>query len=76
MPRDIDRRRLEQLQAHGAALVEVLPHEEFEHEHLPGAINLPLEELCADSAEKLLGRDSRDSRDKGRAIIVYCQATD
>jgi len=70
MPQDIDRGLLEQLQAHGAALVEVLPYEEFEHEHLPGAVNLPLNELRADSADRLLGHDRQ------RDVVVYCQSTD
>lgn len=37
--------RLEELLEHGAQLVEVLPREEYEEEHLPGAINIPLKEL-------------------------------
>ncbi|HEY1291943.1 MAG TPA: rhodanese-like domain-containing protein [Chloroflexota bacterium] len=70
MPQDIDRGRLEQLQARFAALVEVLPPEEFENEHLPGALNLPLEELGADAADRILGRDRQ------REVVVYCQAID
>jgi rhodanese-related sulfurtransferase len=52
------------------ALVGVVPRQEFEQEHLPGAINLPREELRPDSAVLLLGEERR------RAIIDYCQATD
>ena len=44
-------------------LVEVLPAEEYEEEHLPGAINLPLKKLNADSARAL---------DRGTAVVVYC----
>jgi rhodanese-related sulfurtransferase len=47
----------------GAQLLEVLPHEEYEEQHLPGAISLPLKELDADAVTGL-------SRDK--AAIVYC----
>ncbi|MFL5868123.1 MAG: rhodanese-like domain-containing protein [Thermoleophilaceae bacterium] len=55
--------RVRELTAGGAQLVEVLPEQEFEEEHLPGAINLPLKKLNAESAEVL---------DRGRAVIVYC----
>ena len=47
----------------GAQLVEVLPNEEYEELHLPGAISLPLKQLDADSAKQL---------DPGRDIVVYC----
>jgi len=55
--------RLRALLDDGAQLVEVLPEREFEEEHLPGAINLPLKKLNAGSAEAL---------DRGRAVVVYC----
>jgi rhodanese-related sulfurtransferase len=47
----------------GGQLLEVLPHEEYEEQHLPGAISLPLKDLDADAVAGL-------SRDK--AAIVYC----
>ncbi|MGD9736704.1 MAG: rhodanese-like domain-containing protein [Solirubrobacterales bacterium] len=47
----------------GAQLVEVLPAEEYAEEHLPGAINIPLKELDAESTAGL---------DKRRPVIVYC----
>lgn len=31
----------------GAQLVEVLPAKEFDDEHLPGAVNIPLAELAS-----------------------------
>jgi phage shock protein E len=46
-----------------AQLVEVLPPEEYEEEHLPGAINLPLKQLDANNATVL---------DRERPVIVYC----
>ena len=49
----------------GAQLVEVLPSAEYEDEHLPGAINIPLRELAA-APERL---------DAHRATIVYCYDT-
>ena len=33
------------LEEGGAELLEVLPREEYEEEHLPGAINIPLKEI-------------------------------
>ena len=45
--------RLRELLASGAQLVEVLPEPEFDEEHLPGAINLPLKRLNADSVAAL-----------------------
>lgn len=47
----------------GAHLVEVLPQDEFEDEHLPGAISLPLKALTAGTSAGL---------DKSRPVIVYC----
>jgi rhodanese-related sulfurtransferase len=70
MPQDIDRQRVQSLQARGAAIVEVLPAEEFTHEHLPHAVSLPLEELRAAAAEQRVGSD------KQRPIVVYCQSVD
>lgn len=69
MPRDIDRHQLQELHARGAAIVEVLPSEEFEDEHLKGAISVPLGELAAAAQERL-------GDDKQRPIVVYCQSVD
>jgi rhodanese-related sulfurtransferase len=63
MSETIDNEGLRRLLDEGAQLVEVLPREEYEEEHLPGAINIPLKELDRDSAAQL---------DKQRAVIVYC----
>ena len=46
-----------------AQLVEVLPPDEYEDEHLPGAINIPLKLLDAQTAGQL---------DRERPVIVYC----
>ena len=70
MPKDIDRHEVQHLHASGAAVVEVLPNEEFENEHLPGAVSLPLGELTAERAQKQIGAD------KHRPIVVYCQGVD
>jgi rhodanese-related sulfurtransferase len=45
-------------------LVETLPETAYHHTHLPGAINLPPDQL-AHLASKLLP-------DKGADIVVYC----
>lgn len=63
MPTTIDHNELRRLAAEGAQLVEVLPPAEYAELHLPGAINLPLKELNADSARRL---------DPARPVIVYC----
>jgi rhodanese-related sulfurtransferase len=63
MPAPIARHDLEGLLGAGAQLVEVLPEAEYLEEHLPGAINLPLRHLNADTARQL---------DPGRAVVVYC----
>lgn len=62
MATPIDRERVRELVARGAQLVEVLPGEEYEEEHLPGAIGIPLKELDDRSA----------GLDPGRALVVYC----
>jgi rhodanese-related sulfurtransferase len=51
------------VQEEGAQLVDVLPREEYEDEHLPRAINIPLKELDGETIEQL-GRDA--------PVIVYC----
>jgi rhodanese-related sulfurtransferase len=63
MPTDVDREDVRRLMAEGAQLLEVLPREEYEDEHLPGAINIPLKELDGQTAAQL----ARD-----RPIITYC----
>jgi rhodanese-related sulfurtransferase len=55
--------RLPELLDAGAQLVEVLPEPEYAEEHLPGAINIPLKTLDADSTAQL---------DKTKAVVVYC----
>jgi rhodanese-related sulfurtransferase len=63
MPTSIDLRRLQELRARGAQLVEVLPAAEYAEEHLPGAINLPLKQLDATTASRL---------DPTRPVVTYC----
>lgn len=65
MPTAIGRAELQPLVDNGAQLVEVLPREEYEEEHLPGALHLPLKTLTRQTAAELL--------DRGRPIVVYCR---
>jgi rhodanese-related sulfurtransferase len=63
MPTPIDRERVRELVRGGAQLVEVLPADEYDDEHLPRALNIPLKEIDAT-------RVSRLRRD--RSVITYC----
>jgi len=63
MPTTIDRKQVQTLIAADAQLVEVLPCEEYEEEHLPGAINIPLKELNRETARQL---------ERLQPVIVYC----
>jgi rhodanese-related sulfurtransferase len=63
MPTAIALPELQALLADGAQLVEVLPQDEYAEAHLPGAINIPLKQLTAQTTRVL---------DKQRAVIVYC----
>jgi rhodanese-related sulfurtransferase len=60
--RRIERDEVQRLVAEGAQLVEVLPREEYEDEHLPNAISIPLKDLDASTAQV----------DRRRPVIVYC----
>jgi rhodanese-related sulfurtransferase len=63
MPQAIDIDEIRPLLTDGAQLIEVLPPDEFEEEHLPGAINIPLKQLTEQATASL---------DKARPVIVYC----
>jgi rhodanese-related sulfurtransferase len=63
MPTSIDRHRLRELLDSGAQLVEVLPADEYAEEHLPGALNIPLKQLDANTARML---------DTSLPVAVYC----
>ena len=63
MPKEIDRADVRRLMREGVRVVEVLPRDEFEADHLPGAINLPLRNLETEAREKL---------DQRRPVLVYC----
>jgi rhodanese-related sulfurtransferase len=64
MPGSIDRQEVQRLFAEEQAqLVEVLPAADYEEEHLPGAINIPLKTLDAETTRRLA---------RERPVIVYC----
>jgi rhodanese-related sulfurtransferase len=63
MPTRIEIGELRSLMDRGAQLVEVLPQEEYDEEHLPGAVNIPVKKLDADTTARL---------DKRNPVIVYC----
>jgi rhodanese-related sulfurtransferase len=63
MPQEIEIDQIRPLLDEGVQLVEVLPPAEFEEEHLPGAINVPLKQMTEEATASL---------DKDRPVIVYC----
>jgi rhodanese-related sulfurtransferase len=63
VPTAIFRDEVRALLGGGAQLVDVLLREEYEDEHLPGAISFPLKELNRQTTA-LLKRDA--------PVIVYC----
>ena len=63
MPIQIFRDELQRLlREERAQLVDALPAREFEDEHIPGALDVPLRDLDADSAVLL---------DRDRPVVVY-----
>ena len=66
MPTEIGRDEVRRLVDGGAHLVDVLPAKEYGDEHLPGAINIPLKTLDAETTKQL---------DRDRPVIVYCYDT-
>ena len=60
---DLQRQGVQDLIEKGAQVVEVLPPEEFEEDHLPGAINMPLRNIETEAARRL---------DKRTPVVVYC----
>ena len=52
-----------ELQKQGAQVVEVLSRKQFDEQHLPGAISLPLSQFKPSELARL---------DRNRPVIVYC----
>jgi rhodanese-related sulfurtransferase len=62
MPGEIERAGVQRLIEQGARIVDVLPSEEYDLEHLPGAVNIPLWDIAERSGEL----------DRSRPVVVYC----
>ena len=63
MSKRVDAQRAERLLRRRIQLVDVLPSSVYAEEHLPGAINVPLETLDEASVDDL---------DRDRAVLIYC----
>jgi rhodanese-related sulfurtransferase len=63
MPTEIARAEVQRLLATGAQLVEVLPREEYEDEHITGALSIPLASIDTEAPSRL---------DRNRPVVVYC----
>ena len=61
MSKVIDRHQVQQLVQQGAQLLDVLGTKEYESEHIPGAINLPMEKW-----------QGLEGLQKDKTNIVYC----
>jgi rhodanese-related sulfurtransferase len=61
--REVSRQEVQQLMARGAQVADVLPAEEYQEDHLPGAIHLPLARIET---------EARTALDPSRPVIVYC----
>lgn len=62
-PTEIDSKQVRAMAQAGAQIVEVLSKEQYEHAHLPGAINIPLANLDRRTAQVLK---------ESEPVIVYC----
>jgi rhodanese-related sulfurtransferase len=61
--REVSRQAVQELMARGAQVVDVLPAEEYQEDHLPGAIHLPL---------RRIETEARTVLDPSRPVVVYC----
>jgi rhodanese-related sulfurtransferase len=60
---DLRRHEVQDLIEKGAQVVEVLPREEYDEDHLPGAINIPLRRVEREAVDKL---------DRRLPVVLYC----
>jgi rhodanese-related sulfurtransferase len=58
------------LQSEDAVLINVLPHEKFARQHIPGSVNVPV------SAEDFIRRVERHIDNMNQDVIVYCAGFD
>ena len=61
--RDLQRQDVQDLIDEGAQVVETLPPNEYEEDHLPGAINIPLRNIETEAEARLA---------KSSPVVVYC----
>ncbi len=61
--REVQRREVQQLIDRGAQVVEVLGQDEFDEDHLPGAVNMPLRHIETEAVRRL---------ERTRPVVVYC----
>jgi rhodanese-related sulfurtransferase len=59
----IDINQLLALQNRGTQLIEVLSRKQYDEQHIPGAISLPLSKFTSSEIARF---------DKDRPVIVYC----
>jgi phage shock protein E len=59
---DLQRQAVQDLMKEGAQVVEVLAPDEYDEDHLPGAINIPLRKIEAE-ANRL---------DRNTPVVLYC----
>lgn len=60
MPQSVNRDEVRRLLDEGAQLIEVLPEPEYEWQHLPGALHVPLKDFDVSDLEPT------------RPVIAYC----
>jgi rhodanese-related sulfurtransferase len=63
MPNEVGTHDARRMHREGAQFVEVLPKSEYDEEHIPGAVHIPLRDLEG-LAPGLL--------DPARPVVVYC----
>jgi rhodanese-related sulfurtransferase len=63
MTKVVNRDDVQRMVLEGAQLVDVLPAQDYESEHIPGAISIPLKTFGVDLVQRL---------DTARPVIVYC----
>ena len=67
MPTNVSREDVGRMLEEGAQLLDALPPEEYEREHITGAANVFI---------KRLNKETTAFLDKDRPVIVYCHDTD
>ena len=60
---DLQRHEVQELIEKGAQVVEVLPRDEYDEDHVPGAIHIPLGNVEREAGSRL---------DKGLPVVLYC----